>query len=122
MNTFTMKNGSLHVESVALTDIAERFGSPVYVYSRAALEASFKEFQEMLAGHDALVCYAMKANSNLAVLDVFARLGAGFDVVSVGELKRVIAAGGDPSKTVFAGVGKNAEEMAYALEKNIQAP
>ena len=119
MNTFTMKNGSLHVESVALTDIAERFGSPVYVYSRAALEASFKEFQEMLAGHDALVCYAMKANSNLAVLDVFARLGAGFDVVSVGELKRVIAAGGDPSKTVFAGVGKNAEEMAYALEKNI---
>ena len=119
MNAFPLKNGQLHVESVALSDIAEHFGTPCYVYSRASLEATFNEFQNELSDIDSLVCYAVKANSNLAVLNVFARLGAGFDIVSVGELKRVLAAGANPQKVVFSGVGKSATEMAFALNTNI---
>ncbi len=119
MNPFTLKNGQLHAESVPLQDIAERFGTPCYVYSRAALESALDEFQHELNGLDALVCYALKANSNLAVLNVFARRGAGFDIVSIGELKRALAAGGDPKKIVFSGVGKSASEMAFALETGI---
>ncbi len=116
---FHLDKGHLHAESVPLGDIAERFGTPCYVYSRAALEASLDEFQNELGGVDALVCYAVKANSNLAVLNVFARRGAGFDIVSAGELKRALAAGADPKKIVFSGVGKSAEEMAFALKTGI---
>ncbi len=116
---FHLDKGHLHAESVPLGDIAERFGTPCYVYSRAALEASLDEFQNELTGVDALVCYAVKANSNLAVLNVFARRGAGFDIVSAGELKRALAAGADPTKIVFSGVGKSAEEMAFALKTGI---
>ena len=119
MNAFSLKNGQLHVESVALANIAERFGTPCYVYSRAALEAALDEFQQELTGIDSLVCYAVKANSNLAVLNVFARRGAGFDIVSTGELKRALAAGADPQKIVFSGVGKTADEMAFALNTGI---
>ena len=119
MNPFALKNGQLHVESVALADVAARFGTPCYVYSRQALESAFDEFQNELAGVDSLVCFAVKANSNLAVLNVFVRRGAGFDIVSVGELKRALAAGADPKKVVFSGVGKNAKEMAFALDAGI---
>ena len=119
MNAFTLKNNQLHAESVPLSDIAERFATPCYVYSRGALEESFNEFRKELSQVDSLVCYAVKANSNLAVLNVFARLGAGFDIVSVGELKRALAAGADPRKIVFSGVGKTREEMVFALQTGI---
>ncbi len=119
MNAFSLKNGQLHVESVPLTDVASRFGTPCYIYSRAALETAFDEFNQELTGIDSLVCYAVKANSNLAVLNIFARLGAGFDIVSIGELKRVLAAGADPQKIVFSGVGKSTAEMAFALTTGI---
>jgi diaminopimelate decarboxylase len=123
MTHFALKNGVLHAEAVALPVIAEQFGTPAYVYSRAALESSLREFHDVLNGHPAgagaLVCYAVKANSNLAVLNVFARLGAGFDIVSGGELQRVLAAGADPKKVVFSGVGKSAAEMRQALDAGI---
>ncbi|MEI7432403.1 MAG: diaminopimelate decarboxylase [Betaproteobacteria bacterium] len=119
MKAFTLKNGQLHAEAVSLSDIAERFGTPCYVYSRAALEAALDEFHQELTGVDSLVCFALKSNSNLAVLNVFARRGAGFDIVSIGELKRALAAGGDPKKIVFSGVGKTVAEMAFALEAGI---
>ncbi|MEI7428915.1 MAG: diaminopimelate decarboxylase [Betaproteobacteria bacterium] len=119
MNTFALKNGQLHAEAVAFSDIAERFGTPCYVYSRAALEAALDEFHQELVGIDSLVCYAVKANSNLAVLNVFARRGAGFDIVSTGELKRALAAGASPDKIVFSGVGKSTSEMAFALTAGI---
>ena len=115
-----MAGGELHAERVSLTDIARRFGTPCYVYSRAALEANYRAFDAALAGLPHLVCYAMKANSNLAVLNVFARLGSGFDIVSGGELARVLAAGGDPSKVVFSGVGKRDDEMRDALAAGIR--
>lgn len=120
MNTFfPLRNGALHAENVSLSDIAARFGTPCYVYSRAALEASLAEFQNEITGIDALVCYAVKANSNLAILNLFARNGAGFDIVSGGELQRALAAGGDPRKIVFSGVGKTAAEMRQALDAGI---
>jgi diaminopimelate decarboxylase len=119
MNAFTLTNGQLHIESVALSDIAARFDTPCYVYSRTALETALDEFQQELAGIDSLVCYAVKANAYLAVLNVFARRGAGFDIVSIGELKRALAAGADPKKIVFSGVGKSAAEMAFALNTGI---
>ena len=123
MTQFALKDGVLHAESVPLPTIADQFGTPAYVYSRAALEASLREFQDVLGGHPtgkgALVCYAVKANSNLAILNVFARLGAGFDIVSGGELQRVLAAGADPKKVVFSGVGKTADEMKLALDVGI---
>jgi diaminopimelate decarboxylase len=119
MPFFPHRDGRLHVESVPLDAIAARFGTPCYVYSRAALEASFRAFTAALAGREHLVCYALKANSNLAVLGVLARLGAGFDIVSGGELARVIAAGGDPCKVVFSGVGKSAAEIRQALAADI---
>ncbi len=111
---------SLHLEDVALEAIAQRFDTPTYVYSRAALTAAFQSWQQALAGRRALVCYAVKANSNLAVLSVFAKLGAGFDIVSGGELARVLAAGGTADKVVFSGVGKSRVEMRYALEQGIR--
>ena len=123
MSTFNLRDGVLHAESIALTSIAQQFGTPAYVYSRSALESSLHEFQDVLgshpAGNGALVCFAAKANSNLAILNVFARMGAGFDIVSGGELQRVIAAGADPKKVVFSGVGKTAAEMALALDVGI---
>lgn len=123
MTAFTLQNGTLHAESVALTHVAEQFGTPAYVYSRSALTAALQEFHDVLnahpAGAGALVCFAVKANSNLAILNLFARQGAGFDIVSGGELQRVLAAGADPQKIVFSGVGKTAEEMRQALEAGI---
>jgi diaminopimelate decarboxylase len=119
MQFFPRRDGRLHVESVPFDAIAGRFGTPCYVYSRAALESAFRAFTEALAGRDHLVCYALKANANLAVLNVLARLGAGFDIVSGGELARVIAAGGDPGKVVFSGVGKSEPEIRRALEAGI---
>jgi diaminopimelate decarboxylase len=119
MSAFALRNGVLHAESVSLAAIAEQFGTPCFVYSRSALEAAYREFADACKGRDALICYAIKANSNLAVLDVLRRLGAGFDIVSGGELERVLAAGGDPGKTVFSGVGKTAEEMRRALAAGI---
>ncbi|MDO8958162.1 MAG: diaminopimelate decarboxylase [Rhodocyclaceae bacterium] len=107
------------VEGVALTAIAAQFGTPCYVYSRAALTAAYASYQTALEGRNARICYAVKANSNLAILNVFARLGAGFDIVSGGELARVIAAGGDPAKVVFSGVGKSRAEMRQALQAGI---
>lgn len=121
MSEFTYRGQHLCAEGVELSEIADNFGTPVYVYSRAALESHFRAYADALtaAGQPHLVCYAVKANSNLAVLNVLARLGAGFDIVSQGELQRVIAAGGDPGKTVFSGVGKTAAEMRFALQTGI---
>jgi diaminopimelate decarboxylase len=116
---FEFRNGSLRAESVPLDAIAQEFGTPCYVYSRAALAAALTQFHAACGGYDVLVCYAMKANSNLAILNLFAGMGAGFDIVSGGELARVIAAGGDPGKVVFSGVGKSAAEMRYALHSGI---
>ncbi len=119
MTFFTHRNRELYAEDVAIRDIAEQFGTPCYVYSRAALTDGFRAFDGAFASRDHLVCYAVKANSNLAVLNVFARLGSGFDIVSGGELARVLAAGGDPGKVVFSGVGKTAEEMRHALNAGV---
>jgi len=119
MDHFSYQNGQLVAEDVALSKIAADYGTPCYVYSRATLERHWHAFDDVFAGHDHLICYAVKANSNLAVLNLFARLGSGFDIVSVGELERVIAAGGDPSKVVFSGVAKTAAEMRRALEVGI---
>ncbi|PLX71507.1 MAG: diaminopimelate decarboxylase [Azoarcus sp.] len=118
--TLHREQGELILEDVALTTVAERFGTPVYVYSRAALVSAFEAYRNALQGRPALVCYAVKANSNLGVLSVFAALGAGFDIVSGGALARVIAAGGDPAKVVFSGVGKTRAEMRQALEAGIR--
>ncbi len=119
MNFFPYLDGALCAEKASLLTIAGKFGTPCYVYSRAALESSFREFERACTEHDALVCYAVKANSNLAVLGVLARLGCGFDIVSGGELARVLAAGGNASKIVFSGVGKSEAEMRAALEAGI---
>ena len=119
MNPLSSRDGALCMESVPLETIARQFGTPCYVYSRAALESAWSEFAAGCAGRDVLVCYAVKANSNLAVLNLFARLGAGFDIVSGGELARVLAAGGAASKTVFSGVGKTEVEMRAALAAGI---
>ncbi len=119
MNNFPYRDGNLYAENVPVSDIAATHGTPCYIYSRAALESAFREYQQALEGAEHLICYAVKANSNLAVLNVLARLGAGFDIVSGGELERVVAAGGDPKKIVFSGVGKKPGEMARALELGI---
>ncbi len=116
---FQYRNNRLHAEQVPLADIAARFGTPCYVYSRAALTDGFRQFSNALQGREHLICYAAKANSNLAILNVFARLGAGFDIVSGGELQRVLAAGGEARKVVFSGVGKSVAEMRMALDAGI---
>ncbi|HWJ00157.1 MAG TPA: diaminopimelate decarboxylase [Burkholderiales bacterium] len=118
--SYAYREGVLHAEEVPLEDIARRFGTPCYVYSRAAIESAYGEFARALRGRESLVCYSVKANSNLAVLSLLARLGAGFDIVSGGELARVLAAGGDPGKTLFSGVGKSEREIQFALEKGIR--
>ena len=119
MTALAEREGALCVESVSLVDVAARYGTPCFVYSRAALAAAYREFDEAFTGLRHLICYALKANSNLAILDVFGRLGSGFDVVSGGELARVIAAGGDPSKIVFSGVGKSDDELSQGLDLGI---
>jgi diaminopimelate decarboxylase len=116
---FHYQDGALYAENVSLSDIASRYGTPCYVYSRAALTDGFSQFAQALQGREHLICYAVKANSNLAILNVFARLGAGFDIVSGGELQRVLAAGGDARKVVFSGVGKTVAEMRMALDADI---
>jgi diaminopimelate decarboxylase len=120
MSAFAFNDGVLFAEDIALPDIALRFGTPSYVYSRAALTSALSQFSAPLAGKNALVCYAAKANSNLAILNLFARLGAGFDIVSGGELVRVLAAGGEPGKIVFSGVGKGETEISQALAAGIR--
>ncbi|WP_277810230.1 diaminopimelate decarboxylase [Chromohalobacter canadensis] len=120
MDHFNYRDGQLYAEDVPVADIAERFGTPCYVYSRATFTRHFKAYSDALGEHPHLICYAVKANANLAVLDLLARLGAGFDIVSQGELERVLAAGGDPAKVVFSGVAKQAGEMARALEVGIK--
>ncbi|MFI2818580.1 diaminopimelate decarboxylase [Vreelandella piezotolerans] len=120
MDHFNYRDGVLYAEDVPLTQLADKLGTPCYVYSKATLERHFRAYTEALGGHPHLICYAVKANSNLAVLGLLARLGAGFDIVSVGELERVLKAGGDPSKVVFSGVAKQPQEMARALEVGIK--
>ena len=115
MDWFSYREGELFAEQVAVTRIAEQYGTPAYVYSRAGLEAGYKAYENALGDWPHLIAYAVKANSNLAVLKVLAKLGAGFDIVSVGELERVLAAGGDPGKVVFSGVGKQGHEIQRAL-------
>lgn len=119
MDAFNYRGGELFAEGVALSAIAERFGTPTYVYSRAHIEAQYRTFADALVGMPHLVCFAVKANSNLGVLNVLARLGAGFDIVSGGELERVLAAGGSADKIVFSGVGKTREDMRRALEVGV---
>ena len=116
---FHYQNDTLYAEQVSLAEIATRFGTPCYVYSRAALTDNLRQFTSALQGREHLICYAVKANSNLAILNIFARLGAGFDIVSGGELQRVLAAGGDARKVVFSGVGKTVAEMRMALDADI---
>ena len=120
MNAFSHIDGALHCEQVSLEAIASRHGTPTYVYSHQAIQNAFLSYQQALEGRAHLICYAVKANSNLAVLNMLAQLGSGFDVVSLGELERVIAAGGDPAKVVFSGVGKTAPEMRRGLELGIK--
>ena len=119
MDYFNYKDGQLFAEDVPVESIASEFGTPCYVYSRATFERHYNAYDKALGDHPHLVCYAVKANSNLAVLNVLAKLGSGFDIVSIGELERVIAAGGDPTKCVFSGVGKQAHEMRRALDVGV---
>ena len=120
MAPFSRHDGTLHCEAVSLEAIAATYGTPTYLYSRSAIETAFLDYQSALSDIPHLICYAVKANSNLAILNVLAQLGAGFDVVSLGELERVVAAGGDPSKVVFSGVGKTTTEMQRALDLKIR--
>jgi len=119
MQHFHYRNGELFAEDMPLSTIAEKFGTPAYVYSRAAFTQHYLSYAEALGSHPGMICYAIKANSNLAVLNMLAKLGAGFDIVSGGELERVLRAGGEPSRIVFSGVGKTREEMARALDVGI---
>jgi len=116
---FAYRNGVLCADEVPLDEIARRFGTPCFVYSAAAIEGAYREFAQALKGRDAQICYSVKANSNLAILALLARFGAGFDIVSGGELARVLAAGGEAHKTLFSGVGKSEAEIRFALEKGI---
>ena len=117
--SFAYRNSVLCAEQLALDEIARRFGTPCYVYSRAAIESAYREFTQALAGRDAMLCYSVKANSNLAILALLASLGAGFDIVSGGELARVLAAGGEAARTLFSGVGKSEAEIDFALSRGI---
>lgn len=119
MDSFTYRNGQLCAESVPLADIAQQFGTPSYVYSTSHIASQLGAYQRELGSRPHLICYAVKANSNIAILELLASLGAGFDIVSQGELERVLAAGGDPGKVVFSGVAKTAAEMGRALEVGI---
>jgi diaminopimelate decarboxylase len=120
MNHFQRRRGKLHAEAIPLDELAEAYGTPLYVYSTATITRHWQVLERSLRGVKHLACYAVKANSNLAVLSLFARLGAGFDIVSGGELYRVLKAGGDPRKVVFSGVGKRDDEIAFALDQGIK--
>ncbi len=120
MSEFAFIDGVLYAEGVALTKIASHYGTPAYVYSRKMIESHWREFDSALGEQEHLVCYAVKANSNIAVLNILAKLGSGFDIVSIGELHRVLKAGGDASKVVFSGVGKREDEMAFSLKQGIK--
>ena len=115
MDYFNYRNGHLFAEDVAIRDIVNNYGSPCYIYSRATLERHWHAFDRAFGAMPHLICYAVKANSNIALLNLLARLGSGFDIVSLGELQRVLAAGGDPQKIVFSGVGKREDEILAAL-------
>ncbi|HTF97161.1 MAG TPA: diaminopimelate decarboxylase, partial [Cellvibrio sp.] len=119
MQHFTQRHGELYVEDTPLSAVAERFGTPCYVYSRAAFTQQYLSYAQALGSHPGMICYAVKANSNLAILNMLAKLGAGFDIVSGGEMERVLRAGGNPSRIVFSGVGKSVEEMARALDVGV---
>ena len=121
MEPFTYRNGELYAEGVAAAAIVEELGTPCYIYSRAMVESQWLAFDQAFGGREHLVCYAVKANSNLAILNVLARLGSGFDIVSGGELERVLRAGGEPSKVIYSGVGKTVREIGRALEAGIHA-
>ena len=116
MDYFNYRNNELFAEDIAVQDIVYKYGSPCYIYSRATLERHYKAFEQAFGAHPHLICYAVKANSNIALLNLLARLGSGFDIVSLGELERVIAAGGDAGKIVFSGVGKREDEILAALK------
>ncbi|MFT6624033.1 MAG: diaminopimelate decarboxylase [Cycloclasticus sp.] len=120
MDHFEYRDNRLHAEDVAVDAIAEQFSTPAYIYSRATLERHWNAFDQAFEGRPHLICYAVKANSNIAVLNVLARLGSGFDIVSVGELERVLVAGGQPEKIVFSGVGKRPDEIRRALDVGIR--
>jgi len=119
LNTFSFKNKALYAESVAVTDLMVEYGSPLYIYSRAQIVSNWQQFDHAFGDHPHLICYAVKANSNLGVLNVLAKMGSGFDIVSIGELERVIAAGGHPGRCVFSGVSKTKTEIHRALELGI---
>lgn len=119
MDFFNRNQNSLYAENCSVSELAQTYGTPLYIYSRATIERHWQAFDDAASGRPHLVCYAVKANSNLAVLNIMARLGSGFDIVSKGELARVLKAGGDAKKIVFSGVGKKSDEIAYALEKGI---
>lgn len=119
MDNFEYRNGRLHCEEVNLQQLAEQHGTPLYVYSRDAIERAYLAYAQALEGQPGMICYAVKANSNIAVLNILARLGAGFDIVSVGELERVLKAGGDPDRIVFSGVAKRPDEIARALKAGV---
>ena len=118
--SFSRKNGTLHIEGASLSEVANEFGTPSFVYSRKSIEEAFSKYQKAFGNQRHLICYAVKANSSIAILHLLAKMGSGFDVVSGGELKRVLLAGGDPKKTVFSGVGKTAQEIKDALSANIK--
>lgn len=118
--SFSYNNQILHVESVSVIDLMESYGSPLYVYSRADIENNWREFDQAFGTHPHLICYSVKANSNLAVLNILAKIGAGFDIVSIGELERVLVAGGKPSQCVFSGVAKTNIEIKRALEVGVR--
>jgi diaminopimelate decarboxylase len=119
MSVLEYREGELHMEGVSLNTIATNFGTPTYVYSRAAITAAYQAYANALGDLSGMICYAVKANSNIGVLGLLADLGAGFDIVSIGELERVLIAGGNPSRIVFSGVGKKAEEMVRALDVGV---
>lgn len=120
MQFFEYRNGQLCAEQVPLSEVADRYGTPCYVYSRASMESQWKAYDEAFGERSHLICYAVKANSNIAILDLLSRLGSGFDIVSAGELERVLRAGGDPGKIIFSGVGKQTHEMMRCLEAGIR--
>jgi Diaminopimelate decarboxylase len=119
LNSFYFQNKLLHAESVSVSDLMAEYDSPLYIYSKSQIEFNWQQFEKSFGTHPHLICYAVKANSNLAVLNVLANLGSGFDIVSIGELERVIAAGGDPKKCVFSGVAKTEYSIQKALEYGI---
>src|SRR4051812_27820445 len=119
MHDFSYIGGKLYCEGVSIESLVKKYGTPLYVYSQHTFSDHYQKLDRALAGLNHLICFAMKSNSNQAVLRVLANLGSGFDIVSEGELRRVLAAGGDPAKCVFAGVGKSENEIAYALNEGI---